>query len=346
MITEDYVPYLDISDAPGLTVDEIRALGLNLFPFSPYSFQLAMCIYDWTTASFTRLVFMKIFEYTGLPPAPFPVDWNSIACEIWASNWESYTPQNAAFMRSFLMNPADSLDNVKVQLGFVVEALQNFSSVENRLLSAAMQALPRTSVFEHVQLFSGQLDIYQLGLDHFGIEFLECPLNDGPVGEELVTSFAGALATFASTGKIITTKMVWSFADSLQDAMHYSNGIVLVANMPSDSVVWDRASYITRLSDDPKKIEYTFMPETQFEVQGVDNATVDGKQIVVIILQPHCSSEKALARHATSAREAGRMAARFQVAEIMDIVKQYIPASGLPHSRNKAGGRRCACTDN
>lgn len=346
MIMEDYVPYPDIYDSPGLTVEEIKALGRKLFPFSPYSFQLAMCVYDWTTASFTRMVFMKIFEYTGLPPEPFPVDLKSIACEIWASNWESYTPQNMAFMRSFLMNPADSLDNVEVQLSFVVEVLQNFSSAENRLLSAAMQALPRTSIFEHAQLFSGQLDIYQLGLDHFGIEFLECPLNDGPVGEELVTSFAGALVTFASTRKIITTKMVWSFADSLQDAMHYSNGIVLVANMPDDSVVWDKASDITGLSDDPKKIEYTFMPGTQFEVQGVDSATVDGKQIVVIALQPHSSSEQALARHAISVRESGRMAARFQVDEIMDIVKQYTPTSELPHSRNKAGGRRCACTNN
>lgn len=46
MIAQKYVPSQNIPDAPGKTVEEIKALGQRLFPFSPYSLQLAMCVYD------------------------------------------------------------------------------------------------------------------------------------------------------------------------------------------------------------------------------------------------------------------------------------------------------------
>lgn len=54
MIEGRYVPYPKIPDAPGKSMEEIETLGRRLFPFTPFSFQLAMCVYDWTTASFTR----------------------------------------------------------------------------------------------------------------------------------------------------------------------------------------------------------------------------------------------------------------------------------------------------
>ena len=77
MIEQKYVRYQDIPDAPGKTVEEIRALGLRLFPFSPFSFQLVICVYDRTNASFTRMVFLKIFEYsvyTGAKGLFIPID--------------------------------------------------------------------------------------------------------------------------------------------------------------------------------------------------------------------------------------------------------------------------------
>lgn len=343
MITKGYVPYLDKRDGREMAAETIKALGLRLFPFSPYSFQLAMCVYDWTTASFARMVFMKIFEYTGMSVDPFPLDRDSIAQQIWASNWGPYTPRSESYMRSFLMKPADSLCGVRGQLEDVALALQNFSAVEHRLLSAAAQALPRTSIFEHPRLFSGQVDIQQLGRDHFGIEFLECPLNVGPVGEELVTPFAAALETFVSPGKIITTKMVWSFADSFQDAMHYSNGILLVADAPEDSAVWDMASYVTELSDDPNKIEYVFMPGTRFKVKSVDNTAVGGKETVVITLQPQPLSDTAPASRAMPTGKKGISVPRPQTDDVVDTIEQYTLTTELPHSKHKSGGRRCAC---
>ncbi|KAK3323759.1 hypothetical protein B0T19DRAFT_486077 [Cercophora scortea] len=295
MIQQKYIPYQDIPDAPGKTIAEITALGQQLFPFSPYSFQLAMCIYDWTTASFTRLVFVKIFEYTGVPPQPFPLDQGSIATEIWESNWGTYTPQNPYYMNSFMMQPAASLSDVDTQLGSVAGPLQSLSEVENRILSAAAQSLPRTSMFQFTQLFSGQVDIYQLGLDHFGIEFLECPLNDN-TQDVLEMAFSAATASYASPGHVVTTKMVWSFTSSATDAIHYSNGILLVANIPSGSVVWDKASYVTTLSDDPNKDEYLFMPGTQFVVESIADAVVDNTSVTVITLQPLDTLAQALPR--------------------------------------------------
>jgi hypothetical protein len=286
MIEDNYVPYQNIPDAPGKTTAQIAALGLQLFPFTPYSFQLAMAVYDWTTASFTRVVLMKIFEYTSLGSAPYPLDQASIAAAIWESNWGTYTPQNVDYMNSFMMVPANSLQNVQNQLAQVAPALQTFSDVENRLLCAAFQSLPRTSIVSEPQLFSGQVDISQLGTEHFGIEFLQCPLNDGPVGTPLQIPLEVALDTYIQVGQVITSKMVWSFGSSLEEAMQYQNGIVLTANPPNDAWVWDTVSYITALSDDPTKIEYTFAPGSSFEVLAVAQTTVQGKQVWSVTLQP------------------------------------------------------------
>ncbi|RNF82054.1 hypothetical protein [Montanilutibacter psychrotolerans] len=288
MIAGGYVPYPNIPDAPGKTTEQIRALGQQLFPFSPYAFELAMSIYDWTTASFTRMVFMKIFQYTSMPASPLPLDQSSIANEIWESDWGTYTPQNPDYMKSFLMKPATSLQDVQVQLASVATQLQQFGDVENRLLAAAFQSMPRTSTFDQPQLFSGQMDIYQLGTEHFGIEFLQCPLNAGPTSVPLQIDLQLALDTYIGVGDTLTTKMVWSFGNSMDEAMQYQNGIVLVANPPTGAAVWDVASYITPLSDDPTKIEYTFAPGTTFLVQSVEQTQVDSKTVWVInlLVQP------------------------------------------------------------
>lgn len=285
MILERYVPYQNLPDAPGKSDAEIKALGRQLFPFSPYSDQLAMAAYDWTTASFTRLVLMKIFEYTGADSLPLPLDQGSIAATIWASDWGSYTPQNVDYMRSFLMDPAPSLESVQTQLAQVAVELQQFSNIENRLLQAAFQAMPRTSVVSQPQLFSGQVDIAQLGMQHFGIEFLQCPLNAGPTDTPLQIPLLEALDTYIRPGQTITTKMIWSFGDLLTEAMKYENGILLVAHPPAGARVWETVSYITPLSDDTSKEEFTFAPGTCFLVEEVYQSVVQGKEVWVIKLQ-------------------------------------------------------------
>ncbi|KAK2464971.1 hypothetical protein APHAL10511_003047 [Amanita phalloides] len=354
MINQKYVPYQNIPDAPEKTTEELQKLGKQYFPYSPYSFQLAMAVYDWTTASFARMVFNKVFEYTGIPTRPFPLDEKSIALMIWESNWNTYNPKDPDYMNSFMMKPAPSLADVESQLTSVRDHLHEFSAVQNRLMAAALQVMPRTSLVAKSRLFSGQVDIYQMGLDRFGIEFLQCTMNTGPVGEALIMAFASVMSSYVSEGKVITTKMVWSFTDSVQDALHYQNGILLVANPPEDdSWVWEAATYITSLSDDPKKTEYIFAPGTSFLVQRIDEATVGDKQVVVINLQPVTPAMQ---------REKKTFKREFEVAplplgEIITHVASYSPelenqveiisTDGIPQYKiaHKTRGRRCQCVN-
>ncbi|KAK5988848.1 hypothetical protein PT974_10344 [Cladobotryum mycophilum] len=325
MIEEKFVPYQNITDAPQKPVEEIRALGKQYFPWTPYSFQLAMCIYDWTSASYMRFVFLKIFQYTGINSHrhPHPLDMKN-------------------FMNSILMKPADSLANLTTQLDSVIDRLYDLSEVQNRLLAAAMRSMPRTSAVSKPQLFSGQVDIYQLGVEHFGIEFYECPLNKGPIGEQLEYPLTQTLSTFASVGSTITTKMVWSFADSLPAAFHYSNGIVLSVSLPADAWVWDEINYITPMSDDDKKYEYVFAPGTQFEIKSIDQANVEGKVVTVISLEPKSSKPKSLKARSTLLKVNQQLLAG---AEVARLVEKHITPVELPHSQNKMAGRRCACYD-
>ena len=170
------------------------------------------------------------------------------------------------------------------------------SDVENRPLSAAALSLSCPAFKSHIQLFSGQVDIYQLGLDHFGIEFLDRPLSKGLVGQPLIYAFADAIASYMSRGKTLTKKTVWSFTDAMEDALHYFNGILLVANHAGNSRVWDQAACVAEPSDNPKKTEYVFMPWFQFGVQSVDTARVDDKQVVVVTLRARFGKKQGITK--------------------------------------------------
>ncbi|KAL0065529.1 hypothetical protein AAF712_007440 [Marasmius tenuissimus] len=281
MIARKYVPYQNIPDAPGKTDQEIRELGLRLFPWSPHSYQLAMAVYDWTTASFARMVFLKVFEYTSIDQTPPPLDLRSLAQMIWQSNWKTYVPGNPDYMNSFMMKPAKTQLEVENQLTKVQSELHKFGDVENRLFAAAVQSLPRTCILAKPYLFSGQVDIQQMGTSRFGIEMLEFPGNKGPVGNTLEVAFVAAERSFLKPDSIITTKMVWAFTDTEADALRYANGILLVVEPPADSLVWDTVAYVTELSDDPKKTEYIFPPGSSFRVRSIDHSG----SVLVIRLQ-------------------------------------------------------------
>lgn len=285
MIQRRYVPYQKAPGGGAIPYARIRALGQRFFPWTPYSYILAMATYDWTTASFARMVFMQVFQYTSIPPQPFPLDHPSISSMIFRSNWNDYKPSNPTYMRTFLMRPATSESQVAQQLRRVATELQRFSAVQNRLLVAAAQALPRTCILAKPYLFSGQVDIYQMGMSRFGICFFQFPGNRGPVGTALEVQFAAASATFLRPGRLITTKMVWSFTDTEADALHYSNGILLVVRAagPSGvkSFVWDRPAYITKLSNEARKTEYIFPAGSTFRIL----ANRPGNKVQVIELE-------------------------------------------------------------
>lgn len=344
MISARMVPYPDTEDSQGKSEDEIRALGLQLFPFSPYSFQLAMVLYNWTTASFTRMVLLNMFQYSALKTQHSTcIDQQSVARAIWMSNWASFTAQNTDFMASFMMKPAFSLLEVEMQLLKIRTQLEKAVIIENRVLSAAMQSLPRTSVLSKPYLFSGQLDMSQLTIDNFAISFLECPENEGPLCQPLKGNLEKALSTFLKEGKVVTTKVTWSFSHRIEDAMHYSNGLLLVVNFSPASMVWETASYITPLSADPEKVEYTFPPGSQFEVQSVAESSVTKHQLLIITLQPKIHTSLPATKHSPSDYEE-ILPSTLTNSDISRLLDMRTCSPKPAHTPSKTGGRKCKCS--
>ena len=283
MMAENYIPYQNIPDEPGKTTAQLTALGLQYFPFSPDSFAMAMSVYDWTTADFTRIDFMKLFAYTRVAGAP--LDMNSIANSIWSADWPPYTPQNKDYMNSFMMVPADSLDNVKQQLQEKAPALASGVAAESSIINAALSSMPRTTTHSRPALYSGQVAIANLDTVHFATYFEELPANSNPSLPPLEMPLNDALAGFLAAGNTVTLKTYMAFTNSQPDAMHYSNGIVLIVTPPDGDIVWNTATYITPLSDGPDKIEYLFEVGTKFKVQDIKQITYSGKPLTEIYLQ-------------------------------------------------------------
>lgn len=283
MFNSGLVPYPKIPDAPGKTIEEIKALGLKYFPHRADSFLLALSIYDWTTADFDRTVLFTQFCHTAIDNRP--LDFDGVTDAIWSSHWPPYTPEDEYFMRSFLMKPAKSREEVADQLKDVSPTLYKYAKAETRVLSSAISCLPPTSTKLIPRLFSGQVDIGNLTTAHFAPGFFEFPLNE-LAGSALKMDLTTALSNFLSPGNIVTSKKIISFADTIEDAMHYQNGILLVAEPDEEDLIWETTAYVTPLSDDPKKIEYTFHAGAKFLVKNVSQENIDKKDIIVITLKP------------------------------------------------------------
>lgn len=159
------------------------------------------------------MVLFKCFAYSGVVDAP--LDQPTIANVIWTSNWPPYTPQDKDYMHSFLMTPAKSEENVCLQLTKVHHQLHAYSEAQNNILKDAFYAMPRTSIYKVPQLFSGQPDISNLGMDRFAAEFCEFPGNVGPVGTPMQMPFQQALQTIFKVNNTITSKGILSFTEYL-----------------------------------------------------------------------------------------------------------------------------------
>ena len=242
MMQEKYIPYQNIPDEPGKTTAELKALGKQYFPFSPYSFELAMSVYDWTTADFTRIDFLNMFTYTGVSGEP--QDMDSIANSIWTANWPPYTPQSADYMNSFMIVPANSLQEVQSKLADKIDSLKTNNVSEVNIIRAALRTMPRTSVIAKPALYSGQVAIANLGTSHFATYFSQLPNNSDSSQPPLEMDISEAVKTFMAQGDTITLKSFMSFTDSREDAMHYSNGILISVIPPDGAVVWEQATYI------------------------------------------------------------------------------------------------------
>lgn len=282
METFGIIPYRNDPNG-GKSKAQIEALGRQYFPYSPHSYELALSVYDWTTADFFRMDLFNLYRYTQAPGEP--LDSAQIAQGIWTSRWGSYTPSDPDFMNSFLMSPASTLGEVERQLSSVENKLSGLLAGLKAATQTAMMAMPRTLTSVYPALYSGQVAIQNLGQPAMAVYFEEYPGNAGPVGSTMGMPIDEALKGFMAPNATLTLKSFISFTNDQEGAMHYSNGILLSLTPPSGKVDWgEDITYITPLSDQDDKIEYTLHPGAQLVVTGTHQETFSGKTITVIDL--------------------------------------------------------------
>lgn len=136
---------------------ELQALGKQYFPFTTHSYELALSVYDWTTADFFRMDLLHLYRYTGILNTP--LDMAQIGSGIWTANWPPYIPSNPDFMNSFMMKPASSLADVSKQLSKVAPTLTGYLDALARVTVTAKYPLPRVSTLSKPKLNSGQVAI-------------------------------------------------------------------------------------------------------------------------------------------------------------------------------------------
>ncbi|MCZ6771640.1 MAG: hypothetical protein O7G83_06590 [Proteobacteria bacterium] len=275
------IPYRNVPNG-GKSKAQIQALADQYFPFDANNYEIALSVYDWTTADFFRMDLFNLYRYTALPS--FPLDNAQIAMGIWTADWGSYKPSNSDFMNSFMMTPASSMQDVEAQLSSVADRLGPLLQSLRGLTVASMKALPRISTIRYPALYSGQVSIQNLGKDAVAVYFEEYPGNAGPVGVPMGKPIAEALNGFMATGSTLTFKSFTSFTNDQAGAMHYSNGIMLSLTPLAGATWGEQITYITPLSDEADKVEYTLLPGSQVTVTGHRVVPHNGTDITVIDL--------------------------------------------------------------
>ena len=259
---------------------DVEAIAKNYFSFSKYWSELGLTIYDWTTADFFRIIMYHLYRYTAVAGQPL-ADTNIIQ-GIWTSNWPPYTPRDPYFMASMLMKPSYSVQEVAEQYHRVKSQMRIYMDALMRLTHSAMYAMPRTSTLSKPMLYSGQVDISNLGESAMAVHFRQYPGNAGPVGAPMGMPIDEALQGFMEPGSLLTVKDIISFTDSADDARKYSNGIIIEMSPPRGVVVWPQCPYITPLSNGSDKTEYTYPPGSQWKITGSRKETHNRKGYTVL----------------------------------------------------------------
>jgi hypothetical protein len=304
MADRGLIPYRDLRAAPGRSVEQLTQLAAQLFPFCEARARngdprkvgiaeaarataraLATAVYDATTPGFARLALCDHLAYCGIGEAPHPLDLATLAHALWHGGWASYRPDDEDFMGSFGLVPAASEEELRAQLARGLAVLQARHAAARRVLTAALAALPRTSVMQVPQLYGAQVEPLHLGPEHFASGFVEFAGNAGPVEAPLALPLAQALASMLTIGATVTTKMMWRFCSSMPEALTYQNGVLLILTPPPDAAVWDHAACVTPLSADPNKQEWLVAPGTRFAVRSAGTYPMLGREVTMLSLQ-------------------------------------------------------------
>lgn len=273
------IPY-PVLPADGRPYSAVAATAAAFFPFSASATEIGLTVYDWTTPDFFRMDVFNYYQYTMV--AGEPLDGNDIVTAIWTTNWPPYVASDPNFMGSMMMTPATSEADVATQYQAVNVQLKADLDCLKRVIAAALQAMPRTTVLSIPALYSGQVDVSNLGTSAFATYFLEYPGNAGPPPAPMGEPLNQALAGFLSAGNVVTLKSFLSTTDTQNDAVNYSNGILLQITPNGGSVVWGQCAYVTPLSNEATKTEYLFGPNAQFLMGPSSQQTINGKTLTVI----------------------------------------------------------------
>lgn len=277
MISMQIVPYQNPPSGTPKNTEEIKTLADNYYPGDPFGYDKAMCLYDWTSASFIRQDLFNQLQYTNVTGAP--LDLNTMARVIWGCNYPGYTAKDPHFMNAFTMQPATSEADVYSQLQGVYEKIKPLAIAEMNLQVRSLLSLPNPSVVEYPVLYRGAMPMSG-GYDtsDFAPSMFECPLNsstDSPLVESLKDAIEGTLAV----GQVITTKGPWSFSNDLDGAKVWQNGILITCLPPEEASLWPACADITAFSLNPGTFEINVPPRTRYRIEKIEWMTIQDKPV-------------------------------------------------------------------
>ena len=147
---------------------------------------------------------------------------NRSTCAAWhVFIWNCQQPSDAArnedFMNAFLMQPADSEEDVYQQLCKIHERLKPLVIAEMHVYAQAVLSLKYPTVKEYPELYrSAVSNSAGYNSDDFAPALFEYPGNWGPQEYPLSQNFEEALFGALSPGSIITAKSPWNFTQRLK----------------------------------------------------------------------------------------------------------------------------------
>ena len=278
MVERKLVPYQNPPTGTPKSEAELWELAKTHYPNDPYGYTKALCLYDWTSASFIRQDLFHQLQYTGIPACP--LDLHTMARVIWGCNYPGYTAADPNFMNQFAMKPATSEADVYQQLLTVFSDIHPLALAEMNVQTQALLTLPRPTVAAYPQLYRGAMPMSG-GYDtsDFSPSLFEFAGNAGPVDQPLIQPLDQALQDTLQPGKILTTKGPWSFSNDLDGAKVWQNGILITCNPPNGATLWPSCADITPFSLNPGTFEINVPANTRYRIDSYEWITLQGKPV-------------------------------------------------------------------
>ena len=278
MMQHNYVPYHSHTSSTDILESELREKGRQFFPFSPYSFQLAMAVYDWTTPNFMRMEYLRAFQYST---APKKLDTKSLSRYIWNSSLFTDTKELA---NSFPIEPVSSIMEFEHQLNQKENHLVQLNDSEIDLLLAALAVLPPTTYMDQPVLYVTSTEFGFPPSEYLGALFEESPANQQG-DAELPMPLEEALSTFIEEGKTLTIKGIIACTDSMDKALTQAGDVLLSITPPVNSVVWNDVKNITSMSSQKNENRFVVKAGTRFQVEQIIRTQLFGKELTKIELR-------------------------------------------------------------